>query len=230
MGRSRYYPRTSRAKLLVLNHLCPCGHGDLEKYHPSHKLWMELKQPLDRQELMRDPFNVIHPIDTQKESAPRELARELVDACVDRGRLESASEPLGIDADREGVDAYRMALDGAVGDRTIPVEVARLECHLGAHQVCARVEKVARVFVDVEADQVGGEEPLDELFAEGERAEDLERRPRRVQEPANLSKTKNTFVQSLSKCRTPTFAICPKFNTFIRGDLSLSIARRSIRW
>ena len=66
--------------------------------------------------------------------------------------------------------------------------LTRLESHLGAHQVCARVGKVARVFVDVEADQVGGEEPLDELFAEGERAEDLERRPRRVQEPANLQK------------------------------------------
>ena len=27
------------------------------------------------------------------------------------------------------------------------------------------------------------------------------------------AKTKNTFFQSLSKCRTPTFAICPKFNS-----------------
>ena len=45
--------------------------------------------------------------------------------------------------------------------------------HLAAEQVCARVQEVARVLVHMEAEQVGAEQPTQDLSPHRQHAEDL---------------------------------------------------------
>ena len=177
-----------RAQLLVLGHVGARRHGDLQQADLADHLGVLLEQRLDREQLLRDALDVVEPVDAEQHLHPVELRLQLGDPRAHLWALDAALEALRVDADREGVDAHRVALDAAalrIGERPVPRDVPRAQRDVPAEQVGARVQEVARVLVDVEAEEVGAEQPLQELAPHRQHPEDLRRRPRRVQEPAD---------------------------------------------
>mmetsp|Transcript_12566 Transcript_12566/g.31311 ORF Transcript_12566/g.31311 Transcript_12566/m.31311 type:complete len:319 (-) Transcript_12566:689-1645(-) len=152
---------------------------DLDEHQLGGPLRVGLEELLEREQLVRDALDVVHPVVAEEQLLAVEAALQLDDLVLELRGVEHLLELGAIDSAGEGVDGHR-GLVRRVED------VLGLDADVGAEHARGRVHEVAHVVIDLEADQVRREHAAQDLLAQGERLVDLGRGEGRVQEPADL--------------------------------------------
>lgn len=167
-------------------------------------------------------FDVIQSIDTEQHFSAFELLLVLCEHRFDAWLLERFDEFVRIDADGEGAQLRRDAL---VGQHVVAMR--RTEDALAAFL------EVARVVTRVEADQIGSQHSVEQLFASGKHAIDLVGGERSVLE--TKSKQRRGCEQKQRKCFASeaehAMRVLTKKNPILMvGCLARSSDGSSIRW
>lgn len=137
-----------------------------------------LEEPLHGVKPLGDPLGVVDPVEPEADQLVVEAVAgsEALHLPPDRRPFGLAADPLEVHADGEGADPGGVA----------PVDHGRgLAIHPGLQLPGDRVQEVVAVGADVEAQDVGAQEPFQELPPPGGEAEDLRGGPRDVPEVAD---------------------------------------------
>ncbi len=144
-------------ELAVLGRLGAAGHRDLEQHHLLLVLGMRLEQVLDRDDPLGYPLGVVQAVRAEDDSL---AARQARGGTLARHR----GKALEVDSDRKGSDA---------ADASLELDAPRLARHLDAQEALHAVEEVPRVGFHVEADEVAGQHPAQEIPSPGKHSEDV---------------------------------------------------------
>ena len=178
-------------ELAVLDHLCAAGHGHLEQHHLFPVLRVELEQPLEGADALGDALGVVEAVGAQHDLLALHLG-------LGRRRLGERLEAVELDPDGKAPDPR-----GAV---------AVLHHHLapvdpGPQGALGAVEEVLRVAPHVEADEIAGEQGLEDLARPGEQAEDVVGREGDVEEEGEVGA--GAFVSHRDGCEHELIVVQP---------------------
>mmetsp|Transcript_74348 Transcript_74348/g.227475 ORF Transcript_74348/g.227475 Transcript_74348/m.227475 type:complete len:401 (+) Transcript_74348:1237-2439(+) len=139
---------------------------------------VSIEEAPESHELVGNPFHVIQTINAEDDLAAAELPSELLDLHFHLRRIQCIDEVVWGDADRHSGAIHATPADRR-GVHTVRRDLQRCELH-------ARALEMTQVVVHVEAQEVRVQKTLYDLLPPGQRAVDLGRRERRVQEPSDV--------------------------------------------
>jgi hypothetical protein len=156
----------------VLAHLAAARHRDLDERDPPAQIVPLLEHELDRAQALDDPLRVIEPVDAENDAALPKLGAQTAEATLGRARASVLREGFGVDRDRMRGRPHPPARQR---DRPTLNSDVFTKARARAHEVVA-------VRVGLERDDVGAEQPIEDLLAPRQPGVDLRGREPHVQE------------------------------------------------
>ena len=163
------------ANLLVLRNVLPGRNGYLHEDGRRGIQALVLQDLCERLQADVDSLGVVQPINTEQNRRRRtHLRTQLSGPLEDVGRRCSCGETLGVDTDRKGADTDAPVIDahGSFVGRD-------------AQRTLTRIDELPRIVVCVKSDEIGPEQPLENLSPPGQLGEQCTGREGNVQEEAD---------------------------------------------
>ena len=163
------------ADLLVLRNVLPGRDGYLHEDRRGGIQALALQDLCERLQADIDSLGVVEPINTEQNRRRRAHLRTQLSGALEDVRLRcSCGETLGVDTDRKGADTHAPVVHahGSFVGRD-------------AQRALTRIDELPRIVVCVKSDEIGPEQPLENLAPPGQLGEQCAGRKGNVEEEAD---------------------------------------------